>query len=213
MAIYDLDGTLIDSRADLAAAVNRMRASFGLPPLAQATIVGFVGDGQRNLVARALADAPAVAVEEGLAAMRREYAAGLLDTTTLYPGVRETLTRMRAAGWLQAVATNKPAPAAETILRGLGVRELLDAVVGGGEENLPLKPDPAPLRLAMTRAGWPGTGPAWMVGDHRTDLEAGRRAGLKRCFCRYGFGCPAQESWDLAVDDPRDFARAAGVAV
>ncbi|MDD5705728.1 MAG: HAD-IA family hydrolase [Kiritimatiellae bacterium] len=204
LAIYDLDGTLIDSRADLTAAVNRARAGFGMPPLTMDMVVAFVGDGQRKLVERALAGAP-VTLDEGVAAVRREYAAGWLQATALYPGVREALQRLRQAGWLQAVVTNKPAAATDAILAGLGARGFFDAVVGA-EEGLALKPDPAPLRLAMQRTGWMGAGEVWMVGDHYTDLEAGRRAGLKRCYCRYGFGRPGAEQWDLAVDDLRELA-------
>jgi phosphoglycolate phosphatase len=100
--------------------------------------------------------------------------------------------------------TNKPREATSRILEGLGVAPLLAAVVGGGDCPV-LKPDPAPLRLALERAGCAAEG-AWMVGDHFTDLEAGRRSGLRRCFCRYGFGDPREEAWDLAVDDLGELA-------
>ena len=69
----------------------------------------------------------------------------------------------------------------------------------GGGDCPQLKPDPAPLYLALGRAGCSAQG-SWIAGDHFTDLEAGRRAGLKRCYCRYGFGAPGSEGWDLAVD-------------
>ncbi len=203
--LYDLDGTLVDSRADLAAAVNHGRTHFGLAPLPEATIVGWVGEGVRKLVAAAIPEVPEqldAAVERVLAF----YGNHLLDRTGLYPGVTATLTRFHVAGWRQAVVTNKISAMSEPILRGLGVWPLLDALVGGGDSPR-MKPDPAPLRLALERAGWQGPdAQVWMVGDHYTDLESARRAGIQRCFCRYGFGDPRGETWDLAVDNLEDLA-------
>jgi phosphoglycolate phosphatase len=209
LILYDLDGTLIDSRADLAAAVNRVRGTYGLEPLSLETVVGFVGDGQRKLIERTMADVVAP-IEERQARLREDYAAHLLDATRLYPGVAETLAALHAAGWLQAVVTNKPVEATLPILEGLGVKPWFNAVVGA-ERNLPLKPDPAVVEIAIARVAWDRVGPIWMVGDHHTDLEVGRRAGLLRCYCRYGYGNPAAETWDLAVDRIADFARHLGV--
>ncbi len=205
IVVYDLDGTLVDSRADLTAALNRVRRRAGLPPLSIERVVGFIGDGQRNLVQRGLAGSD-MDIDTGLDLMKRAYAEGLLNATTLYPGMRETLEILKAAGWRQAVATNKAHDQALAILEGLRLMDLLDAVVGADGE-LPLKPDPAPLFLARHRAGWDGTGPSWMVGDHHTDLESGRRAEFKCCLCRYGFGRPGEHPRDLEIDDPRELAR------
>jgi phosphoglycolate phosphatase len=196
--LFDLDGTLIDSRADLALAVNLTRQDLGLPALPQAQVVGYVGEGARTLLCRALPERPE-AVERALELFRGHYHAHLLERTALYPGVAPALQRLHRAGHRLMVVTNKPGEATRRILAGLEVAPLLAAVVGGGDGPA-LKPDPAPLRLALEQAGCPAQG-GWMVGDHFTDLEAGRRAGLKRCFCRYGFGDPRQETWDLAVDD------------
>jgi phosphoglycolate phosphatase len=201
--LFDLDGTLIDSRADLALAVNLTRAELGLPPLPQAQVVGYVGEGVRTLLTRALPELPDQ-LEQALAINMRHYHAHLLDQTRLYPGVRPALERLHRRGHRLMVVTNKPKEAALRILAGLEVAPLLAAVVGGGDCPA-LKPDPAPLRLALEQAGAPAEG-SWMVGDHFTDLEAGRRAGLKRCLCRYGFGEPRQETWDLAVQDLGELA-------
>jgi phosphoglycolate phosphatase len=194
--IFDLDGTLIDSRADLALAVNLTRAELGLPPLPQDQVVGYVGEGVRKLLARALPECPE-RLEEALAINHRHYCEHLLDRTALYPGVGPALERLRALGYGLLVVTNKPRAFTDLILAGLGVAPLLDGVVGGGDCR-ELKPDPAPLRLALERGGCRAEG-SWIAGDHFTDLEAGRRAGLKRCYCRYGFGDPGAEAWDLAV--------------
>jgi phosphoglycolate phosphatase len=201
--IFDLDGTLIDSRADLALAVNLTRGELELPPLPQDQVVSYVGEGVRTLLARAIPELPGQ-LEQALAINQRHYLAHLLDRTRLYPGVGPALERLHRRGHRLMVVTNKPREATSRILEGLGVAPLLAAVVGGGDCPV-LKPDPAPLRLALERAGCAAEG-AWMVGDHFTDLEAGRRSGLRRCFCRYGFGDPREEAWDLAVDDLGELA-------
>jgi phosphoglycolate phosphatase len=207
--IFDLDGTLIDSRADLALAVNLTRAELGLGPLPQPQVVGYVGEGVRRLLTRALPECPDQ-LEAALAINQRHYRAHLLDQTVLYPGVREALALFQQQGRPLMVVTNKPRAFTDLILEGLGIAGLMAAVVGGGDVAA-LKPDPAGLLLALERSGCAAAG-SWMAGDHFTDLESGRRAGMKRCFCRYGFGDPGQETWDLAVDDLRELAAAVSEA-
>ena len=201
--IFDLDGTLIDSRADLALAVNLTRAELGLPPLAQAQVVGFVGGGVRQLLARAIPERPDL-LELALSINQRHYRAHLLDQTRLYPGVASALERLRRRGARLMVVTNKPREFTDVILDGLGIAAPMAAVVGGGD-GAALKPDPRPLLMALEQAGCAAEG-SWMAGDHFADLEAGRRAGLWRCYCRYGFGDPGQETWDLAVDSLTELA-------
>jgi len=201
--IFDLDGTLIDSRADLALAVNLTREELGLAAIPQAEVVGYVGEGVRRLLSRAIPELPQQ-LDRALAINQRHYRAHLLDQTTLYPGVGAALERFRRAGIPLMVVTNKPREFTDLILAGLGIATFMSAVVGGGD--CPgLKPDPAPLLMALEQSGCGAEG-SWMVGDHFTDLEAGRRAGLKRCLCRYGFGDPGLETWDLAVDELTELA-------
>lgn len=204
--LYDLDGTLVDSRDDLTAAVNAVRSESGLGPTDVATVCRCVGEGMRSLAAGAVPERSRE-VDAVVAGIARFYGAHLLDATVLYPGVAEALARFHAAGFVQAVVTNKAREFTLPILKGLGVEQYFPVMIGGGDP-VPLKPDPAPLRMAMERLGWdPSRGPTWMVGDHYTDLESGRRAGLRRCFCRYGFGDPRQETWDLAVQNLDELAR------
>ncbi|MEI7898892.1 MAG: HAD-IA family hydrolase [bacterium] len=197
-ACFDLDGTLIDSRADLALAVNLTRQEFGLPPKAIKDVVACVGEGVRVLVERAIPERPEL-WEAMLVRQRCHYREHLLDQTCLYPSVKETLHALRTAGWRLAVVTNKPGPFTRLVLEGLGVREYFGAVVGGGD-CAALKPDPAPLWLAAAQMGVTLDADDWMIGDHVTDLEAGRRAGVRRCFCRFGFGELRGETYELAVD-------------
>ena len=201
---FDLDGTLIDSRADLATAVNLTRRDFGLPELPSGRVISYVGEGLRLLVARAMPEQPEL-IEEAVARARAHYSRHLLDQTSLYPGVAEALRLLGAQGWKRAVVTNKPREFVQPILAGLGVAGEFEALVGGGDTPT-LKPDPAPLLLAAARLGLSDLRGSWVVGDHFTDLEAGRRLGLLRCFCRYGFGDPRGEGYDLAVDSLLELA-------
>ena len=201
LVICDLDGTLADTRADLAAAVNALRAEYGLGPLTVATVTGYVGEGVAKLIERALAGHPHDPVDAA-ARMERHYHDNLLVHTALYPTVRDGLDRLHGAGWRLAVVTNKPAVATRKLLAALGIADLLAVILGGGDA--PLKPDPGGLLMAMERTGVPPER-AWMIGDNWTDLAAGRNAGIPRCFARYGFGRLKDESFDLAVDRFADF--------
>lgn len=202
-ALFDLDGTLIDSRADIALAVNLTRQDFGLPPKPEREIVACVGEGVRLLIERASPERPDL-WDAMLLRQREHYRDHLLDQTALYPGVTQTLRHLCDAGWRLGVVTNKPGSFTRPILEGLGVLGYFGAVVGGGDCP-ELKPDPAPLRLAAAQLGVTLDAGDWMIGDHVTDLEAGRRAGVKRCFCRFGFGEVRGESYELAVDRLDDF--------
>jgi phosphoglycolate phosphatase len=193
--LFDLDGTLIDTRADLAAAVNRMRAGHGLPALSVERVAAYVGDGVRVLAQRALEGAP---VEVDLAAreIAAAYAEHLVDATVPYPGVDEGLRALHGAGHVLGLVTNKPAPHAKRLLDHFGWTGLFAVVLGGGDTP-ELKPHPLPLQMAMQRTGHSPAN-TWMVGDHHTDLEAARRAGVGSIFLDSGFGHPGAEKPDLA---------------
>lgn len=203
--IFDLDGTLIDSRADLAAATNQMRAQHDLPPLPVETIVTYVGDGVRQLAIRALEGAP---VDPDLAATQigAAYAEHLIDFTKPYPGVTDGLRALHAAGHTLALATNKPAPHARRILNHFEWAPLFAVLLGGGDTP-ELKPSPGPLQIAMQRTGH-STATTWMVGDHHTDLQAARRAGVRSIFLASGFGHAADESPDRVFPDFSAFVAA-----
>ena len=201
--LFDLDGTLIDSRADLAAAVNAMRALHGLPALPLEKVASYVGDGVRVLAQRALEGA---AVEPDLAAreISAAYAEHLTDRTSAYPGVDAGLRALRAAGHDLALVTNKPAPHARRLMDHFGWTPLFAAILGGGDVA-ELKPSPLPLQTAMRRTGHrPET--TWMVGDHHTDLEAARRASIRSIFLESGIGHPGAETPDLVCPDFAAFA-------
>lgn len=196
--LFDLDGTLVDSRADLATAVNLVRADFGLEPISVDRVVSYVGDGVRTLLARALADLPGADLTEAVARMRGHYLAHMLDETLPYPGVAEGLARLAAAGFVLGVVTNKVEEPARHICAALGLMPPLAAIVGG--DTCPtLKPSPEPVHHALAQLGAGAEG-GWFVGDNHTDLEAGAAAGLRTCFCRFGFGHADGRPADLEVD-------------
>ncbi len=198
LLIFDLDGTLIDSRRDLATAVNLMRRDFGLPPLPVETVTRFVGDGVRMLVARSL-EGTGFSTEDGLRIIGPHYRAHLADETTLYDGVAEGLAMLHGAGHALAVATNKPTDAAEMVLEHFGLRVFFARVYGGGGAG-PLKPDPAFIEKLMRETGH-GCDATWMIGDHRADLEAARRAGVRSVFLTYGYGVKDGEHPTLEFAD------------
>jgi phosphoglycolate phosphatase len=193
LLIFDLDGTLADTRADLVKGINLMRAHYGLPPLEFGTVIGYVGDGIRTLVARALQGAD-VDLDEALALDKKFYAEHLLDETVLYPGVSEGLPKLSAAGHALAVLSNKPGDPSRIILKGLGIADRFFRIIGAGDVP-ELKPDPVGIAALMEESGI-SSEQVWMIGDHHTDLEAARNAGVKSGFVTYGIGYPGEFSAD-----------------
>lgn len=188
--LFDLDGTLADTLQDIAASANHVRQQSGLAPLPLAAVREMVGDGATALLQRALGELrhPADDAPFWRLALQR-YAEHHEDqctvTVRLYPGVAAGLERFAAADHAMAVVTNKPVRFAEAIVSHLGLDDLLPVVVGG--DSLAVrKPDPAPLRLALSRLGDP-PGRGRMIGDGLTDLRAGKAAGLYTIACLYGY--------------------------
>ena len=198
LIVFDLDGTLIYSRLDLSGAGKHMRGSMGLEPLNSDRIISFVGNGVGNLVRRAIADTD-IDFDEALRRMKAYYAVHLVDTTTLYPGVRAGLRQLRENGWTLAVLSNKLEGASREILSRLGVVEEFAEIIGG-DSDYPLKPAPDAL-LALRKKFAPDGVNCWMTGDHYTDLEAGRLAGFRRILAKWGFGDPREETPDAVAEN------------
>lgn len=186
--LFDLDGTLVDSVPDLAAAVNALLAEFGRPALSLAQVTGMVGDGAAKLVERALAASGAGDMPLS-PALDRFLALYEVDPTRLtrpYDGVPAVLDELAAAGWRLGVCTNKPERATRAVLAGLDLDRFFPVVLGG-DSGPTRKPDPGPLRTALGRLG-SAPGSAAMIGDHRNDVAAARAAGVPVVFARYGYG-------------------------
>ena len=188
--LFDLDGTLVDSAPDLARAVDRMLADFGYPPVGEARVRNWVGNGAARLVQRALTGEMDGAVDDKLAADALErfflyYGNDLCGASRLYDGVAAAVTALRAEGYRLAVVTNKPARYAEPLLRGLGIADCFAAVVGG--DTLPFKkPHPQPLLHAAELLGC-SVDRTLMVGDSRHDIQAARAARMPVVCVPYGY--------------------------
>jgi len=181
--VFDLDGTLVDSARDLAAAASELVEAYGGSPLDVATVVPMVGDGAPVLVERALAHAgldPGTpgAVDRFIAIYDRR----LLEHTAPYDGMKDVLGMLTRFGPL-AVLTNKPRRASEEILEQLGLRGFFGEVIGGDGRHA-RKPDPGGLQALLSRTGGSGV----MVGDSPADADTARAAACPFVLAAYGFG-------------------------
>jgi phosphoglycolate phosphatase len=185
---FDLDGTLVDSRCDLAQSANQLIAELGGAELPEDAIGRMGGDGAAVLVGRALAAAGVDHPPRALVRFMDIYDGRLLNHTHVYEGVIEAVHVARRHARV-AVLTNKPIGPSERILVGLGLRDLFDEVIGG-DGPFPRKPNPAALLSLMARAGATSEN-TMLVGDTGIDHKTARNAGAKCCLAAYGFGYDA----------------------
>jgi phosphoglycolate phosphatase len=186
--LFDLDGTLVDSRADLINSVNLMLLELGRETLPGARVIKYVGEGAKLLVERALrADLNGARdsydVDLAVEVFRRHYREHLLDQTRVYPEVEQTLARLEHIP--KAVVTNKPYEFTMALLEGIGLARYFK-VVFGGDSLAERKPSPLMLIEAARRCGARAS-ECLMVGDSRVDVEAGRAASMKTCGYIPGF--------------------------
>lgn len=187
--VFDLDGTLIDSAADLGRAANRLLADESRRALSMAEVRSFIGDGARVLVERAMAatgPASGEAALDGLTArFIAHYESDPTAATTVYPSVPETLIALRLAGLRIAVCTNKPQNATGSVLGALGLADLVDAAAGG--DRFPVrKPDAGHLLGTLELLGVDAER-AVMVGDNEHDAAVARSAGTGAVLVTYGY--------------------------
>jgi phosphoglycolate phosphatase len=201
LLIFDLDGTLIDSKRDLADSVNAMRAHLGEPLLADETVYSYVGNGAPVLVRRALPGRDEEEIERGLRFFLEYYRDHMLDATTLYPGVRAALDELLAADVKMAVLTNKPVRFSEHLIKGLGLDGHFFRIYGGNsfEEK---KPHPKGIELLMEESGI-GRERTIMVGDSAVDIMTARNAQVRACGVSWGFqpATFADAPPDFVIDD------------
>ena len=207
LLVFDLDGTLVDSSRDIAAAANATlaRVAPGAAAIPLEAILSYVGEGARLLIERCLSHARLdLSADEVLPVYLECYAERLLDTTRLYAGVAEALDGL--AGTALAVLTNKPGDFSRSILEGLGVASRFARIWGAGDVAT-RKPDPGGLLRLMSDLG-AGAEDTWMVGDSATDVGAGRAAGVRVAGVTWGFhpGGLRAAGPELLIDDPRDLA-------
>ena len=202
IALFDLDGTLLDSAPDIHAALDRLMAAHGRPGFSREEVRAMIGDGvpvliQRACAARTLADSPGLVAE-----FLVDYEAHAADETRPFPGIPEALAALKAGGWRLAVCTNKPEKAARIILDDQGLSPLLEAV-GGGDSFPVRKPHPGhPLGILARMGAEPSR--AVLIGDHHNDTRAARAAGIAAVFAAWGYGGPEMAEGAPVAAAPAD---------
>ena len=188
-AFFDLDGTLADTRADLAATVNHTRRDLGLAELPVETVVANVGNGARVLLEKSIPEAAGRPFEELRGVFMSHYVEHCCETVALYPGVASTLAELRSRGWLLGVVTNKPRAAVLPILEKFGLRRHFGNAIVAGGDCAELKPSAMPLRECAARmCSHRLSSHDWLVGDNWTDMQCASNAGVRGMFCTFGFG-------------------------
>jgi phosphoglycolate phosphatase len=195
--IFDLDGTLIDSKLDLAHAVNATRAHMGEPPLAHELVYSYVGSGAPVLIRRAFPGASEEQLAAALQYFLDYYRDHMLDYTVLYPGVRETLEKLDNGARRLAVLTNKPVRMSAAILDGLEIGKHFFRVYGGNSFEQK-KPNPVGVETLLRESGARKEHTV-MVGDSAVDIRTARNAGISCCGVTYGF------QPESLSEDPPDF--------
>ena len=196
-AVFDLDGTLIDSRRDLADSANAMLDGYGARPLDEEHIASMVGCGAPTLVKRVMTAAGVEApLEEALARFLAAYDERLTHHTRPYEGIPALLDELRSRPLAMALLTNKPLEQSVRILDVFGLSKYFQWVIGG-DGRWPRKPEPDGMQFLMREAA-AGPGETVLIGDSTVDLQTSRNAGVQICLARYGFGFA-----ELAVSDLR----------
>jgi phosphoglycolate phosphatase len=202
LVIFDLDGTLVDSKLDLVHAVNAARGLMDLAPISEALVSSYVGNGAPMLMRRALGpEASEAEVARGLEFFMKYYRAHMLDNTRLYPGVRDALDRLRDSGAKMAVLTNKPVRISRAIVEGLGLAQHFFQVYGGNSFEQK-KPDPIGIETLLGESGL-ARERTIMVGDSGVDVQTARNAKVRACGVSYGFQPETFVEYppDFVVDD------------
>lgn len=205
LIIFDLDGTLIDSSADLAISMNATRRHFGLEALDPKLIYSYVGNGAPMLIRRAMpADTSEHELNDALAFFLRFYRAHALEHTRLYRGMREAVETLCIERHKLAVLTNKPVRISSDIVCALRLQERFVRVYGG--DSFPhKKPNPVGILQLMQDTG-AGVDETMMVGDSAVDVQTARNAGVRSCGVLWGFQPEsfAQEKPDITISEPEE---------
>ncbi len=206
LAIFDLDGTLVDSAPDLRAALNRLMASERLAPFALPDVTAMIGDGARALLAKAFASRGSALNEALIPAFLADLEANSAVLTRPYPGMVAALETLAARGWQLAICTNKPIAATTALLGELDLARYFQLVLGG--DSLAVKkPDPGHVEGVLKRLAVAAENSV-MIGDHQNDILAARGAGVRSVFAAWGYGNGAGA--DLTAAEPANIPKLIG---
>jgi phosphoglycolate phosphatase len=207
LLIFDLDGTLIDSKLDLVHSVNATRVLLNLPPISNEVVASYVGNGAPILIRRALgASATESDIQRALEYFLAYYREHMLDNTRLYPGVKDALDRLHEAGTKMAVLTNKPVRFSRSLVEGLGLAQHFFQVYGGNSFDQK-KPHPIGVETLLGESGI-ARDCTIMVGDSAVDIRTARNASVKACGVTYGFQPEGflEDPPDILVDNMTQLA-------
>ena len=184
LIVYDFDGTLVDTFADIAGSVNLALTEMGLNPLDKKTIRGNIGSGMFNLMTRSLMKSGCNDIETSVLLFQKHYSLHLLDQTNFYPNGKEIVKYFFDKK--NAILSNKPISFIEKILKALSFSKPFDSIIGGDSLDVK-KPDPKGLLLMMNKFSCSPEN-TLMVGDSAIDIETGKHAGVITCGVTYGLG-------------------------
>ena len=195
---FDFDGTLFDTKADLAATVNHTRRDLGLAEWPEEEVIANVGQGAKYLLENSVPEKlqsfksgedAASPYGEVWEIFKSHYAEHCVERVEPYPGVGRTLGELRDRGWLLGINTNKPNFAVKLILEKFGMARYFGSAIVAGGDGIELKPSAQSIRECASRLrGHRLSSHDWMVGDGWTDMQCATNAGVKGAFCAYGFG-------------------------
>ena len=185
LAIFDIDGTLLDTLPDIALAVNEARVSLSLKPISVDTVRRAIGNGQRKLIERTIPEQH-IPFDVKFTTEAEAYSRNVKVRTRAYDGIDAVLRTLVADGWKLGVFSNKGDADTISLVSLMGWNDLF-SFVRGKRDGIPLKPDPYVINEAIAETGSLRE-LTWMVGDNYTDVEAGHRAGVRTCFCKWGYG-------------------------
>ncbi len=204
--IFDLDGTLIDSKRDIAGSIHYTMGQLGLPAISDEIIYRFVGNGVTPLIKQSVEAGGGHSFEKALKLFMAHYDRHLLDTTRPFPGILDLLGKL--SGKRKVVLTNKSQKFSDKIIRGLKMDRHFDEIYGG-DTPFPKKPDPA-LVMHLLKSFSLSPDRALIIGDSRVDIETGRNAGIHTCGVTWGFR-PRKEleeiACDLLIERPSDLVK------
>lgn len=202
--IFDLDGTLIDSKRDIALSVHHTMKILGLSPISDEMIASYVGNGVTPLIRKSVGENPKLNVDEAIRIFMAHYEEHCLDSTRPFPDIPEVLDHFKDK--IKIVATNKPQGFSEKILDGLGLTTHFQGIFGG-DTHFPKKPDPAVIHHLL-KTFQAEVAKSVIIGDSRIDIETGRNARILTCGVTWGFR-PGEEltGSDFLVDRPEDLIR------
>jgi phosphoglycolate phosphatase len=202
LCIFDLDGTIVDTRRDLATAVNEVRARYGLPETGVDEVTGHVGDGVVKLIERSL-PIDDIDIDDAVSLFKQIYDAHLLDTTQPYPGISDVLSALNNR--FLAILTNKPYRHTKVITDSLGLTSFFSLIVGGDSIEKK-KPDPDGIEYILDKSG-AVRNRSVMIGDGKNDIMAAHASGIASIYVTYGFTDITEfdgDTPDYTIDSPHE---------